>query len=158
MGEQRRKALRVGFDRTVKIEFRGSRDTSDAGLLDFRKLDEALGLTGVSANFLTDTRTGLNTRHGLITQLRQSVYNRLAGFEDTNDAEQLCRDPAMRRIVGGRAIGHAAASTSQMGRFETDVLTQCENLQRMMDLSRRWIDRVSKRSNLCWCGQKRAGE
>ena len=99
----------------------------------------------MAAEFLTDTRTGGNTRHGLVAQLRQSVYSRLAGYEDTNDAEQLCNDPAMRRVVGGRALGHAGASTSQMGRFETDVLTQHENLRGLMEMPGRWIDRVSKR-------------
>ena len=85
----------------MKIEFRGAHVTSGAGLLAFRELDEALGLTGIGTNFLTDTRTGLNTGHGSIAQLRQSVYSRLAGYEDTNDAEQLCNDPAMRRVVVG---------------------------------------------------------
>ncbi len=55
--------------------------------------------------------------------LRQSVYSRLAGYEETNDAERLSVDPAMRHVVGGRATQRSAASTSQMGRFETEVLT-----------------------------------
>ena len=100
MGERRREAFRDGFDRSVKIEFRGAHVTSDGGLLAFRVLDEVLGLTGMAAKFFTDTRTGLNIRPGLIAQLRHSVYSRLAGYEDTNDAEQLCRDPAMRCVVG----------------------------------------------------------
>ena len=97
MGERRKEAFRVGFDRSVKIEFRGAHVTSDAGLLAFRELDEALGLTGMAAKFLTDTRTGRNTRHALVARLRESVYSRLAGYEDTNDAEKLCNDPVMRR-------------------------------------------------------------
>ncbi len=145
MGERRREALRVDFDRSVKVEFHGANVTSNAGLLAFRELDEALGLTGMMAEFLLDPRTGLNTRHTLMGQFRQSVYSRLAGYEDTNDAEQLCRDPSIRQVVGGRAKKHKAASSSQMGRFETDVLTQRENLRGLMDLSGRWIDRVSKR-------------
>lgn len=145
MGERRKKALRVGFDRSVKIEFRGAHVTSDAGLLAFRELDVALGLTGMAAGFLKDTRTGRNTRHGLLAQLRQSVYSRLAGYDDTNDAQQLCNDPAMRHIVGGRALGHAAASTSQMGRFETKTLARSGNRSGLMDLPGRWIDRVSSR-------------
>ena len=145
MGERRREAFRVCFDRSVKIEFRGAHVTSDAGLLAFRELDEALGLTEMVADLLVETRTGLNTRHTLSAQLRQSIYSRLAGYEDTNDAEQLCNDPAMRHVVGDRAKEGKAASTSQMGRFETDVLTKHENLRGLMDLSGRWIDRVRKR-------------
>ncbi len=89
-------------------------------MLAFRELDEALGLTDLVADLLVETRTGLNTRHTLLGQFRQSVYSRLAGYEDTNDAERLCRDPAIRQVVGERAKEHEAASTSQMGRFETE--------------------------------------
>lgn len=71
--------------------------------------------------------------------LRQAVYSRLAGYEDTNDAERLSVDPAMRQVVGGRAREAHAASTSQMGRFETEVLTQAGNLDALADLSGRWI-------------------
>jgi hypothetical protein len=48
------------------------------------------------------------------------VFGRLAGYEDVNDADRLGRDPAMRWIVGGKAVEREAASTSQMGRFETE--------------------------------------
>ncbi len=67
--------------------------------------------------------------------LRQSLYSRLAGYEDTNDAERLSVDPAMRQVVGGRATKHTAASTSQMGRFETEVLTQPKNLKALTKMS-----------------------
>ena len=129
MGERRREAFRVAFDLSVKIEFRGAHVTSDGGLLAFRELDGVLGLSELAAEFLVDTRTRRNTRHGLVVQLRQSVYSRLEGYEDTNDADQLCNDPTIRRLVGGGAARRTAASTSQMGRFETDVLTRRENLR-----------------------------
>ena len=61
MGEGRKEALRVDFDRSVKVEFHGANVTSDAGLLAFRELDEALGLTDRVADVLVDPRTGLNT-------------------------------------------------------------------------------------------------
>jgi hypothetical protein len=114
-------------------------------LLPFRDLDDALGLTDLAGEALTDTRTGQNSRHTLIAQLRQSVFGRLAGYEDVNDADRLGRDPAMRWVVGGRAVTQNAASTSQMGRFETEVLTEEANLSALADLSGRWIDQVHAR-------------
>ena len=103
MGEARKDALRVNFDNQLKLEFHGARITSDAGLLAYRELDQALGLTAFAEDKLTDVRTGKNTRHSLTALIRQSVFSRLAGYEDTNDAERLCVDPAMRHVVGGRA-------------------------------------------------------
>ena len=103
-GEADGAALRVAFDHRLKLEFHGSKVTSDAGLLPVRDLDDALGLTDLAGEVLADTRTGQNSRHTLIAQLRQSVFGRLAGYEDVNDADRLGRDPAMRWIVGGRVI------------------------------------------------------
>ncbi len=145
MGEDKREALRVDFDGQIRFEFHGAKVTSDAGLLVYRELDEALGLTGeVEGSGLSDSRTGLNTRHSLTALLRQSVYSRLAGYEDTNDAERLSVDPAMRRVVGGRATRKTAASTSQVSRFETEVLTTHANLAKLMELPGRWIDQVHR--------------
>jgi hypothetical protein len=73
------------------------------------------------------------------------VFGRLAGYEDVNDADRLGPDPAMRWIVGGRAVTDQAASTSQMGRFETSAMTSPTNLTALADLSGRWIDRVQAR-------------
>ena len=94
------KALRVAFDRRLKLEFHGARITSDGGLLAYRELDDALGLTATAAAALAEGRRGKNIRHRLLGLLRQAVYGRLAGYEDVNDAERLARDPAMRPIVG----------------------------------------------------------
>ena len=108
-GEADRRPLRPCFDRRLKLEFHGSRVTSDAGLLAYRELDDALGLTALAGHVLADSRTGKNGWHGVVGLLRQSVYGRLAGYEDVNDADRLGRDPAMRWIVGGKAVERGGA-------------------------------------------------
>src|SRR4051794_28033254 len=144
-GEANTSALRLDFDRRLMLQFRGSTITSDAGLLAYRELDDALHLTNTAANTLADARTGRNGRHRLVGLLRQSVFGRLAGYEDVNDAERLCHDPAMRWVVGDRAISGSAASASQMGRFETKWLSRPENLTALADLPGQWIDKVRRR-------------
>ncbi len=144
-GDSRTPHLRVDFDRRLKLEFHGSKVTSDAGLLAYRELDDALGLTEMAEGVFHDSRTGKNGWHGITGQFRQSVFGRLGGYDDVNDADRLGRDPAMRWIVGGKAIERQAASTSQMGRFKTAHLASDENFAALTDLSGIWIDRVHDR-------------
>lgn len=143
MGEACKDALRLDFDRRLKLEFHGTKVTSDAGLLAYRELDAVLGLTSAVDSELRDIRTGKNTQHGLAALLRQSIYSRLAGYDDTNDAERLALDPAMRHVAGGRAVERSAASTSVMSRFETEILTHPLNLKFLMSLPGRWVARAN---------------
>ena len=144
-GESKDEVLKLDFDRRLMLQFRGSVVTSDAGLLAYRELDDALGLSAMAGELLADARTGKNGRHALVGLLRQSVFGRLAGYEDVNDAERLRHDPAMRWIVGGKAALGRAASPSQMGRFETQWLAANKNLAALADLSGQWIDLVHGR-------------
>ena len=144
-GEAESAPLRLQFDRSVQLAFQGSSLSSDGGLLLHRELDDALGLIETAALLLADPRTGRNGRHHLAGLLRQSIFSRLAGYEDVNDADRLCRDPVMRQLVGGRAVKRGAASASAMGRFETEVLTRSENLAVLTDLPGCWIDAVHDR-------------
>jgi hypothetical protein len=93
MGDAKQDDLRVGFDCRLKLKFLGSQITTDAGLLAYRALDETVGLTALGAESLQDSRLGRNKQHGLLALLRQSIYSRLAGYEDVNDAERLCVPP-----------------------------------------------------------------
>jgi hypothetical protein len=141
---------RLGFDRRLRLEFHGAKISSDGGLLLFRELDDVLGLHDLAGQDLIDTRTGHNRLHSLVGLMRQSVFGRLAGYEDVNDADRLALDPVMRQIIGGRAVEDQAASASQMGRFETEVLTTPDNLAALADMPGRWIDRVHARAPLKW--------
>ena len=141
-GEAKPGPLRVGFDRRLKLEFHGSQVSSDGGLLPYRELDEVLGLSALAGDALSKVRRGKNTRHLLTGLLRRSVYGRLAGYEDVNDAERLADDPVMRAIVDRKGLDGLAASSSQIGRFETAWLASDDNLAALADLSGAWIDRA----------------
>ena len=114
-------------------------------MLAYRELDDALGLTEVAGTIFQDSRTGKNGWHGMTGQFRQSVFGRLGGYEDVNDADRLGRDPAMRWIVGGKAVERQAASTSQMGRFETELLATDANIEVLAGMNGAWIDKVHDR-------------
>ena len=105
----------------------------------------AIDLTGNRLHSISASGSSRSGWHGIIGLLRQSVYGRLAGYEDVNDADRLGRDPAMRWIVGGRAVERGGASTSQMGRFETELLATNDNLAALADLLGIWIDQVNER-------------
>ena len=145
MGESKDGALKLDFDRRLMLQFRGSVVTSDAGLLAYRELDDALGLTAMTAETLADARTGRNGRHALIGfAAAVGVWSSrwLRGRERR-------RAPAPRSgdawIVGGKAAQGSGASPSQMGRFETQWLVAPENLSALADLSGQWIDLVHGR-------------
>jgi DDE family transposase len=148
MGEGRKRALPVEFAKSVKLELYGARISSDAGLMLHLELDEVLGLTKTAEEVLSGIRTGKNTQHTLTALLRQSVYGRLAGYEDANDAERLRFDPTMRQVFGGRARNRFAASSSLMSRFETEMRVAGENLAALTDLSGEWIERANTRRKM----------
>ena len=139
MGESTNPRGKLRFDRRIRLEFHGATITSDAGLLACRELDDALGLTETASECLQESRGGRNVQHRLVGLLRQSVYSRLAGYEDTNDAERLSDDPTMRVIVGRRGgPERPAASTNTMSRFETEVLTQDGNVEGLGRVNATW--------------------
>ena len=144
MGEAKNGALKLQFDRHLRLEFKGAKVTTDAGLLAVRELDEALFLTETAGEMIQDNRTGRNVQHEITGVLRQSVYARLAGYEDVNDQELLLRDPAMRAAVGRKALERNAASSQTVARFETEILAQEENLKALADLNHSWVSKAVK--------------
>ena len=135
--------LNIRFNRKIKLEFHGARLTSDGGLLAYRELDEALGLFNSASTVMSDNRTGRNIQHDMTNLLRQSVYSRLAGYEDVNDAHRLSVDPVMRAVTGKKKN---AASANTVGRFETEILPQRKNLEGLSEINGRWIQKAMERS------------
>jgi len=142
MGEGQKQGFQLSFNRFLRVAFQGSRVTSDGGLILVRELDERLGFGDLIARHLTDSRHGKNTQLPLADLLRQSVYSRIAGYEDVNDAERLSQDPTFRLIGSERIWERGAALTSRLQSFETELLTQEENLAGLAAINRDLIARA----------------
>jgi len=147
MGQPQGEGLKVGFDSSLRLEFHGSKVTSDAGLIPYRELESVLGLFDLTSTVFTDKRTGRNVQHGIGNLLRQSIYSRLAGYEDVNDATRMSKDPVMRAITEKKGAKKNAASTNTMGRFETEVLTLRENLKALSEINGRWVQRAINKTS-----------
>ena len=146
MADPKGESVKLGFDGSLRLEFHGAKVTSDAGLFAYRDLDEALGLFDSVPFVFHDSRTGRNIQHHLTALLRQSVYSRLAGYEDVNDAHRLSVDPTMRRITGKKLDDKNAASANTMGRFETQMLSVADNLQALSEVNGRWVERALEKT------------
>src|SRR5437016_5890718 len=140
--------FRLSFNPQLRIEFRGATVTSDAGLLLPRELDERLGLSAVIERHLTDPRTGRNAQFPLRDLLRQSIYSRLAGYEDTNDAERLAVDPTFRMLASRERRETSVALTSTLHWFETEVLTEEDNYRGLARLNTGVVQREAMRRPL----------
>ncbi len=139
MGEKENKPFQLSFNGLLKVDFQGSRVTSDGGLILVRELDERLGLGKLIEEHLSDPRQGLNKKFPLADLLRQSVYSRLAGYEDLNDAVRVSADPTFRLIGSKRNWDRGAALTSTLHGFETEMLASEENLLGLMAVNRELV-------------------
>jgi len=135
MGDAQSGPVRLSFNPQLRVEFRGATVTSDAELLLPRELDERLGLSALIERHFTDPRTGRNCQFPLPDLFRQSIYSRLAGYEDTNDAERLAEDPTFRMLASSERRETSAALTSTLHWFETDVLAEERNYQELTRLN-----------------------
>jgi len=142
MGEKQNQPFQLSFNAALKIDFQGSRVTSDGGLILVRELDERLGLGELIEQHLRDPRRGKNTQFPLADLFRQSVYSRLAGYEDVNDAERLSQDPTFRLIGSEKIWERGAALTSRLQSFETEMLAEEGNFAALARINRELIGRV----------------
>jgi len=141
VGEKQNQPFQLSFNASLKVDFQGSRVTSDGGLILVRELDERLGFGELIEQHLNDPR-GTNTRLPLADLLRQSVYSRLAGYEDMNDAERLSQDPTFRLIGSEKIWERGAALTSRLQTFETEMLAEEENFAGLARLNRELIGKA----------------
>jgi hypothetical protein len=141
MGESQKQSFQLSFNRFLRVGFQGSQVTSSGGLILVRELDERLGFSELIDEHLTDSRAN-NARFSFADLLRQSVYSRLAGYEDVNDAERLSQDPTFRVIGSEKLWDRGAALTSRLQTFETEMLAQEENFAGLARINRELIGKV----------------
>ena len=141
MGDKQNRPFQLSFNGLLKIDLQGSRITSDGGLVLVRELDERLGLSELIGEHLTDHR-GPNSRLPLADLFRQSVYSRLAGYEDVNDAERLSQDPTFRLIGSEKIWERGAALTSRLQSFETELMADEENVVGLAAINRELIGKA----------------
>jgi len=142
MGETQEQPFQLSFNSSLRVDFQGARVTSDGGLILVRELDDRLGLSELMGRHLSDSRRGKNIQLPLADLLRQSIYSRLAGYEDVNDAERLSQDPTFRLLGSRKICERGAALTSRLQSFETELLTQGANLAGLATLNRELIARA----------------
>jgi hypothetical protein len=142
MGEIQSQPFQLSFNASLKVDSQGSRVTSDGGLVLVRELDKRLGFGELIEQHLTDSRRGKNTQFPFADLLRQSVYSRLAGYEDVNDAERLSQDPALRLIGSQQIWDRGAALTSRLQTFETEMLAEEGNFSGLARLNRELIGKA----------------
>ena len=137
--KKKTKPFQLSFNGLLKVDFQGSRVTSDGGLILVRELDERLGLGKLIDEHLTDSRQGSNKKFPFADLLRQSVYSRLAGYEDLNDAVRVSADPTFRLIGSKKNWDRGGALTSRLQSFETEMLASEENLLGLMAVNRELV-------------------
>jgi hypothetical protein len=142
MGEKQNQFFQLSFNASLRIDFQGSRVTSDGGLILVRELDERLGFGELITQHLSDARRGKNTQLPLADLFRQSVYSRIAGYEDVNDAERVSQDPTFRLIGSEKTWDRGAALTSRLQTFETEMLAEEENFLSLARINRELIGKV----------------
>lgn len=142
MGEKHNEPFQLSFNASLKVDFQGSRVTSDGGLILVRELDERLGLGELIGEHLRDSRRGRNRQLLLADLFRQSVYSRVAGYEDVNDAERLSQDPAFRLIGSEKVWDRGAALTSRLQTFETEMLAEEQNFAGLARINRELIGKA----------------
>jgi hypothetical protein len=93
-GETQKEVVRPDFNRAIRIDFQGATISSDTGFILLREIDERFRIIDPMKECLEDLRSPVQTKHALVQVVRQRVYQIAAGYEDCNDGDYLCIDPA----------------------------------------------------------------
>ncbi|HYA42446.1 MAG TPA: IS1380 family transposase, partial [Syntrophobacteraceae bacterium] len=137
--------MKPEFDRSISIDFRGAKITSDTGFLIMREIDQRFNILNAAASQIGDPRSARHTDHSLLELLRQRVYQVAAGYEDCNDADHLRIDPALRLALGKEH--ESGAGQSALCRFENKILVTPQGLNALEKALTQSADTLPRRRN-----------
>lgn len=142
-GERKTNIIVPAFDRSIRVDFRGAKTSSDSGILLLRELDHRFGITDAMTGSLDDPRSEAHTKHTYTDLIRQRVYQIASGYEDCNDANHLRIDPVLRLALGKGE--EQAAGQSMLSRFENEVLATKEGSEALDEVFLRSIHPLIKK-------------
>ncbi len=145
VGDKQTGAIRPEFDRSISIDFRGAKITSDTGFFIMREIDQRFNILSAAASQIDDPRSPRHTDHSLLQLLRQRVYQVAAGYEDCNDADHLRVDPALRLALGKEH--ESGAGQSALPRFENNILETRQGLKALENAISRSVNTLLRRRN-----------
>lgn len=122
MGESQCSLFQPEFNKSIRIEARPQRLSSDGGALLLRELMERGGLTALLQEHLVDSRDSARIAHGFTELIRTWLLLLIQGWQDQTDVTLLRDDPVLRLAV-----------SDQRG---ADVLSRFEALCSQPTLSR----------------------
>jgi len=141
--ERKTNTVIPNFNRTIQIDFRGTKISSDAGILMLGEIDQRFNITAPLGNSLDDPRRASYLRHTYVDMIRQQVYQMAAGYEDCNDANYLRIDPTLRLTLGKDE--EYTASQSMLSRLENEILGNTKGLAALDFTLQRFIDALLRK-------------
>ena len=108
--------------REVVGTFDGGDMSSDGGVMLVAEAERKLGVIQRLASVIDDRRDPRKVRHEIVEMLMQRVFAIACGYEDCNDFDDLCRDPALKVAVGRLpGSGDDLASQPTLSRLENSI-------------------------------------
>ena len=102
MGESQATLFQPDFNRSIEVEARPQRLSSDSGALLLRELMERMGWTQLIRRYLTDARDPRRVTHPWVELVRTTVLLQAQGWSDQDNVKGLHDDPVLALAVSGR--------------------------------------------------------